>query len=276
MKLFVCYRPADLGEVERLHDGLAAAFGYDPVIRDPEAIPIPGDERRRAEYVGDWLRAVAAVLVVIGPGWVEAIDPRGRRRLGLCDDPVRWVIEAAGPLGLPLIPVLVGGARLPGAMALPQSLHALLRRPAHAIRPGPGFEADVDGLAAGLFQIRDAPVHPVTGVKKSEYQDAGALRWEVRFRMRAEHSIVYERVGVVRVSCRLRVDDVEVWRSRRLVTRLPTADVPFRIESENADGWLVQKDQSSLGVLGQTVDVWIETTRVLHFRKVGRVTSEWS
>lgn len=275
MKLFVCYRSADLEEVERLHDGLAAAFGYDPVIRDPEAIPIPIDRKRHAEYGGDWLRAASAVLVVIGPGWLEAIDARGRRRLGLRDDPVRRVIEAAGPLGIPLIPVLVGGARLPDAVALPQSLHALLRRPAPAVRPGPGFEADVDGLAAELFRIRDAPVHPVTGVTKSEHQGGAALWWEVRFRMRAEHSIIYERVGVLRVSCRLRVDDVEVWRSRRLATRLPTADVPFRIESENADGWLVQEDQSSLGVLGQTVDIWIETTRVLHFRKLGRITSEW-
>jgi hypothetical protein len=35
----------------------------------------------RAAYVEGWLRSVAAVLVVIGPGWVDAIDPRGRRRL---------------------------------------------------------------------------------------------------------------------------------------------------------------------------------------------------
>jgi hypothetical protein len=274
MKLFVCYRPADLEEVERLHDGLAAAFGYDPVIRDPEAIPIHADRKRRAEYVGDWLRAVSAVLVVIGPGWLEAIDARGRRRLRRRDDPVRRVIEAARPLGLPLVPVLVGGARLPDAAALPRSLQGVLQRTAHPIRRGPGFEADVDGLAADLFRIRDGRPHPVTWVEKSEHPVSMGTWWKVRFRMRMEHTIVYALSGIPS-ACRLEVDGVEVWRSKRSLRRLPTADVPFRIESENADGWLVLKDQSNAVVLGQTVDIWIETTRVLHFRRSGRITSEW-
>ena len=274
MKLFVCYRSADLEEVERLHDGLAAAFGYDPVVRDPEAIPIPADRKRRAEYVGDWLGAVSAVLVVIGPGWLDAIDARGRRRLGLRDDPVRRVIEAARPAGLPLVPVLVGGARLPHAMALPRSLQGLFRRSAHAIRHGPGFEADVDGLAADLFRIRDAPVHSITRLELSEHPHRMGIWWEVRFSMRFGHSIVYERFGVP-YACRLRVDGVEVWRSKRSLSHLPTADVPFRIESENADGWLVLKDQSNRIVLGQAVDIWIENTRLLHVSQLGMNTEFW-
>lgn len=274
MKLFVCYRPADLEEVERLHDGLTGAFGYDPVIRDLDAIPIPLSRKQRAAYLADWLRAASAVLVVIGPGWLEAIDARGRRRLRRRGDPVRWTIETAASLGIPLVPVLVGGARLPDAAALPRGLRTLLGRPAHAMRFGGGFEADVDGVAADLVRICDAPAHPVTQVQKRECRGSAAIWWEVRFRMGAEHSILYEMVGVPS-ACRLLVDGRVVWRSKGSFRRLPTGDVHFRIESENADGWLVMQDQSTLARLGQTVDLWIETTRILHLRRFGMQTYEF-
>src|SRR4051794_34002512 len=132
VKVFICYRPADLEDVERLHDGLAAVFGYDPVIRDPEAVAIPF-ARRRGAYLHNCLRAASAVLVVVGPGWLEARDERGRRRLRQADDPVRLAIEAAQSLGIPLVPVVVGGAKLPDPEGLPRSLRALCGRPAHVM-----------------------------------------------------------------------------------------------------------------------------------------------
>ena len=261
MKLFICYRPADLADVERLHDGLVAAFGFDPVIRDPEAVPIPFASRRAA-YVEDWLRAASAVLVVIGPGWLDAIDARGRRRLRRADDPVRLEIEAAHSLGIPLVPVLVGGARLPAAQALPGALRALCGRPAHVMRRGAGFAADLDGLAADLVRLHERPVQRVTRLTHRSRAQGWLGWWEARFRMRAEHAVVYERKGFP-YHLRLKVDGRLVW-SKRCFSRLPTLDLPFRIESENADCWLVLEDYSNSILMAQSVQVWVENTNVLH------------
>ena len=260
MNLFICYRPADLDDVERLHDGLVAAFGFDPVVRDPEAIPIPFASRRAA-YVEDWLRAASAVLVVIGPGWLDAIDARGRR-LRQADDPVRLEIEAAHFLGIPLVPVLVGGARLPDARALPESLRVLYGRPAHAMRRGSGFEADLDGLAADLVRLFERPVRPVTRLTHRSHARGWVGWWEARFQMRGEHSVVYERNGFP-YHLRLKVDGRLVW-SKRCFSRLPTLDLPFRIDSENADCWLVLEDYSDSILMAQSVQVWVENTKILH------------
>ena len=262
MKLFLSYRAADLEEVERLHDGLAAAFGFDPVIRDPEAVAIPFAERRAA-CLEDWLRAASAVLVVVGPGWVDAIDVRGRRRLRRADDPVRRTIEAAQVLGIPLVPVLVGGARLPTPEALPRGLRALCGRPAHVLRRGSGFAADLDGLATDLVRQRERPAYPVSGLRHDINERGWNQWWEARFRMRFEHSVVYERIGFP-IKLRLTVDDRLVWLSKGWTRSLPTLDLPFRIESENADCWLVLRGNSSLVALRQWVDIWVENTRILH------------
>jgi hypothetical protein len=42
--------------------------------------------------------------------------------------------------------------------------------------------------------------------------------------------------------------------------------VPFRIENENADCWLVLEDSSSKMLLKQSVVVWADNTRVLQLR----------
>jgi hypothetical protein len=264
VKLFISYRPADLDHVERLHGGLVAAFGYDPVIRDPEAIPIPF-AKRRAAYLEDWLRAASAVLVVIGPGWVDAIDARGRRRLRRKDDTVRMAVEAARRLGIPLVPVLVGGASMPGPETLPRSLRALCGRTAHPLRAGSGFAADLDGLAVSLARLEERPVRRVTQATHRQ-KEHRLGRWrEARFRMSAEHAIRFDWTGFP-ATLRLILDGRVVWESKRNFRRFPNVDAPFRIESENADCWLVLRDRSTPIIYGLAVAVWVENTRVMWFR----------
>ncbi len=60
------------------------------------------------------------VLVVIGPKWLEARDRFFRRRLDQADDWVRQEIELAR--NSTVIPIAFGGARIPPAEALPQSI----------------------------------------------------------------------------------------------------------------------------------------------------------
>ena|GEM_PF-3046193 len=264
MKLFISYRPADLDSVERLHDGLVAVFGYDPVIRDPEAIAIPF-AKRRAAYLEDWLRAASAVLVVIGPGWVDAIDARGRRRLRRKDDPVRMALEAARRLGIPLVPVLVGGGSLPDPKELPRSLRALCGRTAHPLRAGSGFQADLDGLAVALARLDERPVRRVTQATHRQKEHRFGRWWEARFRMGAEHAIRFAWTGVP-ATVRLILDGRVVWESKRNWRRFPNVDAAFRIESENADCWLVLRDRTNGVVYGLAVSVWVENTRVMWFQ----------
>ncbi len=82
------------------------------------------------------------VLAVIGPGWLTASTPTGRRRL---DEPSDWVrVELASALErrTPVIPVLVDGAEAPPDRELPGELAGLTARQAERWTEG----APIDGL----------------------------------------------------------------------------------------------------------------------------------
>ena len=55
-----------------------------------------------------------------------------------------------GAAWLAVIPVLVGGARMPSAGELPSTLAALVYRQGQTVRPDPDFHRDVDRLIQGL------------------------------------------------------------------------------------------------------------------------------
>jgi hypothetical protein len=123
--LFISYRSDDSRSATgRLADRLQAEFGAERVFRDLDSIA-PG---RDFEAALDLASASARVLLaVVGPRWIGDADAAGRRRL---DDPQDWVrreIETALAAGVPVIPVLVEGACMPGADALPASLAAFAR-----------------------------------------------------------------------------------------------------------------------------------------------------
>ena len=59
------------------------------------------------------------MLVVIGPRWLTAADPNGRRRLDDPDDLTRLEVAAALRRGIRVVPVLVGGAAMPSGAICP-------------------------------------------------------------------------------------------------------------------------------------------------------------
>ena len=92
------------------------------------------------------LEQVRAVLVVIGPGWLDtSVD--GQRRLDRADDFVRREVEQALASGKPVVPVLVGGATMPAANALPVALRALANR---SFAPGDPTAAPDTALLAAI------------------------------------------------------------------------------------------------------------------------------
>jgi predicted ATPase len=81
-----------------------------------------------AEFTVEIERAIdgsEAVLVVIGPAWLEAKLHSGERRLDDTRDFVRREIEAALASEARVIPVLVGGASMPAEVELPETIRPL-------------------------------------------------------------------------------------------------------------------------------------------------------
>src|SRR5688500_6977379 len=142
MAIFVSYRREDAaGHAGRLVDHLTARFGADGVFMDVQDIA-PGD--RFAASIDVTIARCDCLVAVIGPRWVDLMQQRAQ---GL-EDFVRHEIAAALRRDITVVPVLVGGARMPSRQ-LPADLAALSQRNAVEIRDD-RFEDDVARLGDAL------------------------------------------------------------------------------------------------------------------------------
>lgn len=127
-RIFVSYRRSDSqGWAGRLGEEFARAFGDTARFFDIESIA-PGDD-----FVAAIERSLAeceVVVVLIGPTWLSTAFPDGQRRLDDPADFVRLEIATALTRGLRVLPVLLGGAKMPRSEDLPAALAALARRQA--------------------------------------------------------------------------------------------------------------------------------------------------
>lgn len=122
---FISYRRQDsAGHAARLHRDLVARYGDEQVFFDVDVLALGQDF---AKQIHRNLSSAKAVLVVIGPEWTTATNPSGQRRLDDPSDSIRTEIAAALRSGKPLIPIFVGGARMPHPDALPADLRPLTR-----------------------------------------------------------------------------------------------------------------------------------------------------
>jgi TIR domain len=130
--VFLSYRREDSsGYAGRLYDILSAQFGSDNVYMDVDSIA-GGDEF--ATKIEENINRAEVLVAVIGSRWLTATDKNGGRRLDSANDFVRTEISMALQRGIRVIPVLVGGATVPGADELPDSLRTLVERQAIEIR----------------------------------------------------------------------------------------------------------------------------------------------
>lgn len=124
--IFVSYRRSDSqGEAGRLFDDLVKHFGERMVFMDVAGIEAGRDFRKAIE---ESVAQCGALLVVMGPEWLNAKDESGARRL---DDPADFVrIETGSALrrDIPVIPVLVHGASMPRPEQLPEGIKDLAYR----------------------------------------------------------------------------------------------------------------------------------------------------
>src|SRR5687767_1165193 len=124
--IFISYRREDAeGQAGRLFDDLAAQFGEASVFMDVSGIAAGHDFR---QVIDEHVASCGVLLAVIGKGWLSARDEQGQCRL---DDPTDFVrLETVSALkrGIPVVPVLVHGARMPKAEQLPGDLAPLAYR----------------------------------------------------------------------------------------------------------------------------------------------------
>jgi TIR domain len=146
--IFITYRRQDAGDVTgRIYDRLVKHFGRETIFKDVDSIPLGVDFRK---FLGDAVGQCNLLLAVIGRQWLNCQSESGARRLDDPRDFVRIEIEAALQRDIPVIPLLVQGAGVPGENDLPPSLQALVYRNAISIRPDPDFHHDVDRLIKGI------------------------------------------------------------------------------------------------------------------------------
>ena len=151
--IFISYRRADSdGWAGRLRDALRVRFG-DIVFQDVDNI---ADGEIFSDVIDRALQACDVALIIIGPTWASASDEHGRRRLDLEDDWVRTETGMVLNRKIRVIPVLVGGARLPRADDLPEELRSLTKRQAREIRSA-SWDSDVAKLSSHLEQIVGRP-----------------------------------------------------------------------------------------------------------------------
>ncbi|HRD88865.1 MAG TPA: DUF4062 domain-containing protein, partial [Accumulibacter sp.] len=157
--IFIVHRRDDAaGHAVRLRESLRARLG-DRVFADIADIEAGAD---LLATIRSAIRESAAVVALIGPRWLDSRQSDRRRRIDSVGDFVRIELAAALQSGIPVVPVLVGGAALPPADELPGDLARLAHLNALELRDADwerdctrlagvlaGFGPEVQGIPAG-------------------------------------------------------------------------------------------------------------------------------
>ena len=150
-KIFISYRRDDsAGHAGRVHDRLEREFGADLLFMDVDAIPLGVNF---VKVLRDEVAKCDVLLALIGPNWLNVRDEEGNRRLDNPSDFLRIEIATALQRDIPVIPILLDGARMPKASQLPKDLEELSARNGLDIRHA-SFHPDMDKLIRGLKGTR--------------------------------------------------------------------------------------------------------------------------
>ena len=149
-QIVISYRRANSDAIAgRIRDRLANHFGENSVFMDIDSIPIGIDFRK---HIRDTLARSDILIAVIGPKWLGH-GKGGHMRISDETDPVRIEVETALRSGSPVIPVLVGGARMPRPVDLPDSLMDLSYRNATEVDAGRDFNQHIDRLIRSVERL---------------------------------------------------------------------------------------------------------------------------
>jgi hypothetical protein len=160
----------------------------------------PGRDFRKA--IDESILKCSVLLAVVGRDWLESKNASGQRRLDDESDFVRLEIASALQRDIPVVPVLVRGAKMPSADQLPADLRELAYRNAveltharwksdvrvliQALRPYMGSSGEElplqtpssgsTPLPAGLVQkpvVEAEPAASATGIERATLERVG-------------------------------------------------------------------------------------------------------
>lgn len=125
---------------------------------DVAAIDVGRDFRRA---IDESVATCGALLALIGPGWLDERNESGVRRLDDPGDFVRMETACALKRDIPVIPVLVRGAKMPRSDQLPDDLKDLAYRNCVELTHV-RWKSDVKVLISGLSPLLIDPVDTVS------------------------------------------------------------------------------------------------------------------
>ncbi len=148
--IFISYRRADTtsGYASWIYERIEKEVGAGNVFMDIDSLPLGVDF---VEYLKRVLARTDLAFVLIGPGWLDAADESGGRRLDNPEDLVRFEVAEALRLSLRVVPILVDGAQMPESDLLPDELRPLARR--HALTFHRQGGAAIRDLLAAVRQV---------------------------------------------------------------------------------------------------------------------------
>jgi hypothetical protein len=181
-RIALSYRRADASAMAgRIFDRLVSCYGHGSVFMDIDSIPFGADFR---EHVRTTLLRSDVLVAVIGPDW---LGDAGHARARIHDkaDPVRVELETALQRSMPVIPILVDGAKMPADADLPRSLRAIAYINAAEVADGRDFRVHMDRLIEAIDRIL-APKPTSTAVAAppdlaspgATVAAAGSLPWQ--------------------------------------------------------------------------------------------------
>jgi hypothetical protein len=148
-RICLSYRRSDSAAiVGRIYDRLLTRYGAQSVFMDVADIPYGADFRER---ILDAWQGAGILIAVIGPEWLGP-QADGPARLHHKRDPVRVEIETALRQSMLVIPVLVGGAKMPSASDLPRSIQKIAYRNGMPVDSSLDFEIHIERLVKAVDQ----------------------------------------------------------------------------------------------------------------------------
>ena len=165
LSIFISYRHDDSdGIALLLYDRLSDRFGKDSVFLDVKSLGLGTRWLRDIKTHGS---RSGVVLALIGPRWLPLLKERERGSAGTVDFVQMELELALRHWGGQIIPVLVGGARMPEPINLPRSLRALASLQAVGLR-NESFDHDLERLLAAMRTIEwGAPATPQDGADEA-------------------------------------------------------------------------------------------------------------
>jgi hypothetical protein len=164
-RIFISYRRADSDAIAgRIRDRLVDHFGEQSVFMDIDSIPFGADFRT---HIKEMLSHNDILVSIIGPQWLGS-ENDGHLRIADETDPIRVELEIALQTGSAVIPVLVGGAKMPKPSELPNTLKDFSYRNAAEVDAGRDFHHHVQRLIRSMEILLARRSDSVAGLKKED------------------------------------------------------------------------------------------------------------